>query len=377
MARGRVLRIVPSVLCVVLLSVGTAPRAAETLPSQLSDQEFWRLSTDFSESNGFFRSDNLLSNEIWLQRVIPDLNKTIPTPSVYLGVGPEQNFTYITALRPKMAFIIDIRRGNLDLQLMYKALFELSNDRADFISKLFSRKRPEGLTRATSALEMFAAFRSAEASEELYKANLKAIQDHLTTAHHFTLSSDDVEGLEYVYHNFYFFGPALTYSSTGGFGGRNQPTYADLMVATDEGGEPRSFLATEDRFQFLKDLETRNMLVPVVGNFAGPKAIRAVGEYIKGRSATVSAFYLSNVEQYLQQDGIWGNFCANVASMPLDEHSTFIRSQNGGGGGGGSGLMSFLGSMQGDTRGCGKPQPLRPGSGQAIQTQTVSVKTAR
>ena len=57
---------------------------------------------------------------------------------------PEQNFTYIAALKPKMAFIIDIRRGNLQLHLMYKALFELSSDRADFIFRLFSRKRPEG-----------------------------------------------------------------------------------------------------------------------------------------------------------------------------------------------------------------------------------------
>jgi len=348
-----VLRIVLSVLCAVLLSVGAAPRAAETLPAQLSDQEFWKLSTDFSEANGFFRSDNLLSNEIWLQRVIPDLNRTIPSPSVYLGVGPEQNFTYITALKPKMAFIIDVRRGNLDLQLMYKALFELANDRADFVAKLFSRRRPDGLNRTTSALEMFAAFRTAEASEELYKANLKTIEDHLTATHHFALSPDDLEGIEYVYHNFYFYGPALTYSSTGGFGGRNQPTYADLMMATDEGGEPRSYLATEDRFLFLKDLESRNMLVPVVGNFAGPKAIRAVGEYVRGRSATVSAFYLSNVEQYLQQDGIWGNFCRNIATLPLESTSTFIRSVRSAGFGPGVGLNSILGTMQSEVKDCG------------------------
>ena len=61
-----------------------------------------------------------------------------------MGVGPEQNFTYIAVTRPAIAFIVDIRRGNLDLHLMYKALFELSADRADFVSRLFSRKRPAG-----------------------------------------------------------------------------------------------------------------------------------------------------------------------------------------------------------------------------------------
>src|SRR5258707_8434924 len=164
-----------SILCVSLLALVGLRAAAETLPSQLTDQEFWKLSSDFSEADGFFRSDNLLSNEIWLQRVIPDLLSTVKSPSVYMGVGPEQNFTYIAALRPKMVFLVDIRRGNFDLQLMYKAIFEMSADRADFVSKLFSKKRPEGLDRNSSASEIFAAISDVETTEALFKENLKAI----------------------------------------------------------------------------------------------------------------------------------------------------------------------------------------------------------
>src|SRR5581483_5087757 len=114
-------------------------RAADTLPSQLTDQEFWKLSAESSEPDGTFRSDNLLSNELYFQYVIPDLIKTAKAQRVYMGVGPEQNFTYIVALKPKIAFIVDIRRGNLDLHLMYKAIFEMSKDRADFVSLLFSK----------------------------------------------------------------------------------------------------------------------------------------------------------------------------------------------------------------------------------------------
>ena len=147
-----------SVLCVSVLALSGLRAATDTLPSQLTDQEFWKLSTDFSEPDGFFRSDNLLSNEVWLQRVIPELLNTVKTPSVYMGVGPEQNFTYIAALKPKMVFLVDVRRGNLDLQLMYKALFELSADRAEFVSKMFSRKRPEGLDRNSTAADIFAAY---------------------------------------------------------------------------------------------------------------------------------------------------------------------------------------------------------------------------
>jgi len=156
--------------------------AADSLPAQLTDQEFWKLSSDFSEADGFFRSDNLLSNEIWMQRVIPELLSNIKSPSVYMGVGPEQNFTYITSLKPKMVFIVDVRRGNLDLQLTYKALFELSNDRVDFVGRLFSKKRPEGLDRNSSALEIFSKYREVETSEELYKENLKAIEDLSSTS---------------------------------------------------------------------------------------------------------------------------------------------------------------------------------------------------
>jgi len=325
------------IVALMMVVVGALRLAADSLPTQLSDQEFWKLSSDFSETDGFFRSDNLLSNEIWMQHVIPDLLTNIKTPSVYIGVGPEQNFTYITALKPKMVFIVDVRRGNLDLQLMYKALFEMSADRADFVGKLFSKKRPSGLTRESSALDIFTAYRDIETSETLYKENLKAIDDLLINKHHFTLSDGDVQGVEYVYHAFYNFGPEkLNYSSTGGFGGRYQPSYADLMVATDAAGAARSYLASDENFQFMKTLETKNLLVPVVGNFAGPKAIRAVGDYVRTKGATVSAFYLSNVEQYLYQDRIWGNFCRNVATLPLEMSSTFIRSVRGGGGGPGT-----------------------------------------
>ena len=116
-------------------------------------------------------------------------------------------------------------------------------------------------------------------------------------------------------------------------------------------------LANEESFRFLKDLHERNVFVPVVGNFAGPKALRAVGKYIRERGALVSAMYLSNVEQYLNQDGIWNYFCGNVASMPLDDKSMFIRSARGNAGAGGSGLVNSLGSMLNETRGCGRPGP--------------------
>jgi len=347
--------VVAALAAFALVSVPRVHAAADTLPARLSDQEFWKIINDLSEDNGYFRSDNLLSNEIGFQTVIPDLLSRTKLGGVYLGVGPEQNFTYINALKPKMVFITDIRRGNMHTQLMYKALFELAADRADFMALLFTKKRPAGLTPQSSAHDIQQAFWDAATSDEAsYNANLKAIDDVLTKRHELPLGKEDLDGIEFVYHSFYWYGPRITYnSSTGGGVGGNFVNYADLMEATDNAGLTRSFLGSEENFKFLKDFEAKNLLVPLVGNFAGPKALRGVAKYLKDHGAVVSAFYLSNVEQYLNQDGIWNNFCGNVAAMPLDASSTFIRSAQGGGGGRGGGLMSMLGNMQAETKGCG------------------------
>src|SRR6266699_2839466 len=127
------------VIAVLMLLFQSGFAARENLPAQLTDEEFWKLSSEASEPDGTFRSDNLLSNESYFQYVIPSLSAVAKSGRVYMGVGPEQNFTYIVALKPKMVFILDIRRGNLDLQLMYKALFEMSKDRVEFVSRLFSK----------------------------------------------------------------------------------------------------------------------------------------------------------------------------------------------------------------------------------------------
>ena len=295
------------------------------MPAQLGDREFWKLVADLSEPDGNFRSDNLVSNEIRYQDVIPQLLKSTKPGEVYLGVGPEQNFTYIAALRPRIAFILDLRRGNFDLHLMYKALFDLSADRADFVSRLLSRQRPPGLTSGSTAGEIFAAFGAVEPSERYSIETLAAIRNQLVTVHRFPLNGDDLMRIETIYRVFFLAGTKIQYSPYGSFGGTVQPSYADLMAATDQAGQARSYLASESAFVFVKDLERRNLVVPVVGDFAGPKALRAIGGYARKRGSTVSAFYVSNVEEYLRQDHIWQNFCANVATLPVEEGSSFIR----------------------------------------------------
>jgi hypothetical protein len=347
----------PVVLAIVIGLVVGAPSAQTTtvtsprapLPASLSDQDFWKFVTDHSEQSGVFPRENLTSNEVWFERVIPDLLKRAKTGGVYLGVGPEQNFTYIAALKPAMAIIFDIRRGNLDVQLMYKAIFELTKDRADFMAMLFSRPRPAGLGPQSTVLDLFTAFANVHSSSTLYDQNLKAIDDQLIKTHKLGMSKDDVEWVQYVFQTFYRYGYAI----------RPSPSYADLMTATDQASVYRSYLANDANFLVLKDLETKNLVIPLVGDFGGRKAIREVGTYLKAHSATVSAYYLSNVEDYLYQDNKWPAFCRNVATLPLDTSSTFIRTTSRGrgpaggfGGFGGGGFVSSLGAIASEVRSC-------------------------
>ena len=335
--------------------------APEKLPTQLTDREFWRLVSDFSEPDGTFHSENLVSNEVRFQTIVPDLVQATAPGRAYVGVGSEQNFTYIAAVRPAIAFIVDIRRGNLDLHLAYKALFELSADRVEFVSRLFSRERPADLGTTSTAAEIFGAYQAAPPSERLYEDNLSAIYAHLTGKHGFALSTGDRQGVEFVYRSWFTGGPDIRYVLNTGFGGGRGgpggfPTYADLMTASDGMGRNRSYLATEDSFTFIKNLHTSNMIIPVVGNFGGPTALRAVAKYLKTSGTLVGAFYVSNVEQYLQRDGIWGAFCANAATMPIDRTSLFVRSERGGFGGqrvGGPGFALELSPVAGDVTSCG------------------------
>jgi hypothetical protein len=242
---------------------------------------------------------------------------------VYMGVGPEQNFTYIAAIRPRMAFIVDIRRQAVVQHLMFKAIFELAKDRADFISLLFAKPRPPGLDTSTSIQALWDAYRNVNSDSMLARKNYARVADHLLKTHGFTFTADEQETLKYVFNAFYSYGPSI---ATRGFANGRGGDFAELTgYSTDRTGQPRSFLSSEENFRIVKSLHERNLIVPVSGDFGGPKAVRAIGTYLTQHHGTLRAFYVSNVEQYLFQDGKSLAFYENVATIPVDSTSVFIR----------------------------------------------------
>ena len=63
-------------------------------------------------SNLMAYNNYLVSNEVGHQNVIPYFQQHINPRNIYIGVGPDQNYTYISIARPSFAFIVDNREEN-------------------------------------------------------------------------------------------------------------------------------------------------------------------------------------------------------------------------------------------------------------------------
>ena len=328
-------------LPVALTLASLVPALAQPKPLEsLSAAEFSKLSRELSEEGGYFRSDNFTSNETPYLHIVEKLKQLSASGGAYLGVGPEQNFTYIAKIRPRIVILFDIRRQAILQHLMYKAVFQASATRAQFLSLLLSRPLPkekalaEKLNAADAPLnDLLAYFSQTAADEKSYTANLANIRKAIQEEFQFPLSEADQKGLEYVYKSFRDEGLEISYrmeGGGGGFGGRGSfPTFKEILASTDLNGKPGNFLAAIDDYEFVRNLHRKNLIIPVVADFAGKKGLLAVGEFLRKNGYTVTAFYTSNVEQYLFQNEVFTAFAENVRKLPLTEKSLFIRSASG------------------------------------------------
>ena len=209
-----------------------------------------------SEPGGYFDTDNLISNERSYLQVLPDLERPDVRGGAYVGVGPDQNFSYIARLRPSIAFILDIRRDNLLLHLLFKAVFEQARTRIEYLSLLFGRPMPgsaehwrtdpierlaEYIDAAPPERESFAARRE-RLETAIRRYGSRSVPETWRRSRNFTARSSPP-------------GSALRFESIGRPPQSHYPAYRDLLVATDALGRKGNFLASEDSFQFVKSLE--------------------------------------------------------------------------------------------------------------------------
>jgi len=313
----------PLFISILVLASFQLSQSPATAVSSVSRAEFKQYIEDWSEPEGYFDTDNFISNETSYLHVIPELQKQVRPGSVYLGVGPDQNFSYIARTKPALAIIVDIRRQNMLQHLFMKALFDLSASRAEYLARFFAREVPV-VSPASSLPEVLRSVRQARTSETVYQRNLADVKKKLSESG-LNLTATDMMKIEYVYRSFHDEGLDLRFSSIGRNNASNYPTFESLMLQTDRTGKMQHYLADEETFLWMKRFQSENRLIPVVGDFAGPHAFKAVGSFLTKKGWKVSTFYTSNVEYYLFGQASWKSYIQNVRALPVLPNAVFIR----------------------------------------------------
>jgi hypothetical protein len=318
---------VPLALASLLAGVSAQP-ARDLSPRQAGGRQpsstFASQIAALSEPGGYFDTDNLISNERSYLQVIPDLRNVATGMGAYIGVGPDQNFSYIAAVRPSIAFIIDIRRDNMLLHLLFKAVFQLSQTRVEYLSRLLGRAVPPGLDHWRDApLEKIVRYiDGSSAAGPAHRARVTQTVIALGVP----LSREDVATIDRFHRRFVEAGLDLRFQSTGRPPQSHYPSYRELLLQKAPDGTAANYLAGEEAFRIVKTLQAQDLVIPVVGNLGGSSALPAIGRLMSRRGDRLSAFYASNVEFYLFGDGTFRDFAANLRRVPHTNRSLIIRS---------------------------------------------------
>ena len=293
----------------------------------LSDTEFTELTVQLSEPGGNFDSDNWVSNETAYLHVLDRLRKEIPPGRVYVGVGPEQNFSYIAALKPSLAFTIDIRPENQLQHLFYKALFEISETPQEWLANLTGRRLPdearnlafadwiaqlEKLPRDPAVVQKV----RQEVARRLPNYGLRNQPEDWTTL----LKMHEVfcQNALDIRFTFIRFSPGTVHAN-----------FKEILLGKDLNGEYANFLAKPESYRMIRQMEKENRIIPLVGDFGGTHALARVSREMRRRNLLLGVFYLSNVEDYLMMRGLpddpMEQFVFNLEGLPHDSRSLLVR----------------------------------------------------
>jgi hypothetical protein len=317
-----------AVLAALLASACATPTPApEPTPALPPEPPISEMYTRLSEQGGYFDSDNLISNETSYLHALDALRVRQISGGAYIGVGPDQSFSYIAEIKPQLAFIIDIRRDNMLQHLMFRSLFQRSRNRMEFLSGLIGADVPGDITRWTGKPieEIVAVLDSAMRSPATFaKWSAQVIEDAKATG--ITLSEADISTIQGFHREFHQLGLQIRYTSKNRPPRLSYPTMEQLILETDRAGAKSSYLSSEERWRTIRDMQVANRIIFVTGDLSGATALRNIGNYLRERNIPVSVFYTSNVEQYLFQFGTFPDFAANTSTLPFAPNGVIIRS---------------------------------------------------
>jgi hypothetical protein len=305
---------------VLFVMAATQPFAADEAPP-LTASQFASVIQRISEEGGYFWNDNYVSNEASYLHPLGRMKELGIHGGIYLGVGPNQNLTYIAKLRPRYAFVLDIRRQNFLEHLLFKALFHYARDRREYLSLLLSRpvKKGELAGNSYTVEDLVHYFKDREPDLDLYYRTQARIRKFLVRACRVQLSENDLNTVAKIHKAFYIRGLSIKYDYIP------VPTYGEFLLEKDLDGRFQNFLNSPSEFRHLKRMQAENRIIPLVGDFAGKHALRELGRFLRERGERLTVFYTSNVEQYLVRNMVWPEFLRNASELPLDDRALFIR----------------------------------------------------
>jgi hypothetical protein len=315
-------------LAVALALAACAPQPQPTQQPNVDPQQpdFAALYQRLSEQGGYFDSDNLISNETSYLHALDALREYQVHGGAYIGVGPDQNFSYIAEIRPALAFMIDVRRDNMLQHLIFRSLFQRSRNRMEFLAGLIGASvRDVDKWTGRPIEEILAVLDTARRTRRDFDRVAPVVLGDAQRSG-MPLGQDDLATMERFHREFYDMGLEIRYTSKNRPPRLGYPTLRQLILERDRRGELGSYLATEERWRFVQEMQKTNRVLLVTGDLSGAHALREIGNYLRERGIPVTAFYTSNVEQYLFQFGTFPDFAANTLTLPFDSNAVIIRS---------------------------------------------------
>lgn len=322
-----VVRLLLAVASIGAAASGGAQGATATPAPKAADTSFAGTFERLSEPSGFFDTDNLISNEASYLHVVPRMRALGVRGGAYIGVGPDQNYSYIAAIRPSVAYLMDVRRDNALQHLMFKALFARSRNRMEYLCRWLGRPVPTDVASWDDrSIGTIVAWLDRTPADSAFAVNERRAVSAAAGGFGIPLSARDLATIERFHGEFIRHGLDLQFTSFRRSPRAFYPTLRQLIDERDGEGNRASYLVRESDWRFVKTLHARDRIIPLVGNLAGMQAFPALADEIRRRGERVSALYTSNVEDYLWRDGSFPTFAATVVRLPRDERSVIIRS---------------------------------------------------
>ena len=300
-----------------------APRAPA-----LTDQVFGQWLEQCSERGQDFISDNWVSNEMAYADHLDYLRRTVPAGSVFIGVGPEQNFSYLAAVPFRYAFIVDVRRDNLLQHLYYKVLFEECPTPQQWLAALCSRRYDPSWERSSYADWLEAVGRAPidPGQAPLFLERFRRRAGQLN----FGLRDSDQKFLARLQSEFAAKGLEVRFEYR--LPKPDEPTFPafrEVLLARDPAGHYGCFLASQTGYGRVRGMQQENRIIPVVGDFGGRRTFGEIACLLRRQNLKVGLFYASNVEFYLMPRRFPGakmeNFVWNLECLPTTSASLLLR----------------------------------------------------